>query len=166
MPAPRTELPPPAPLPPAGGDGPLRPHTRSCFGCGPQNPAGVGLKFVRTGDVVRAEFRLEPKHEGAPGLAHGGVVAAVLDDLSGAVPVVMRERCVTAKLEVDYVAPVVIGRELTAESWLESHEGRKIRIAARVLEGDQLLATSRGLFITVPLEHFLPREDAGPTVGA
>lgn len=160
------ELPPPAPLP-DGPDGPMRAHTPTCFGCGPENPAGLHLGFVRDGEVVRATTTLPPQHEGAPGLAHGGVVAAILDDMSGAIPRLLGQRAVTAKLEVDFSAPVVIGRELQAESWLESFDGRKIRIVTRLLEGDAVLATGRALFLTVPREHFAPRDEASPpTVGA
>ncbi|MEV4421041.1 PaaI family thioesterase [Patulibacter sp. NPDC049589] len=159
----RTELPPPAPLSPSGPelDGPIAPHTATCFGCGPENPASLGLRFVRDGDVVRADITLESRHEGAPGLAHGGIVAAILDDMSGAIPRVLEQRAVTAKLDVDFGAPVVIGRPLVAESWLESFEGRKIRIAARVRDGDEVVAASRALFLTVPREHFLPRDTDG-----
>lgn len=160
------ELPPPAPLP-EGADGPMRAHTATCFGCGPDNPAGLHLAFVRDGDVVRATTTLPPEHEGAPGLAHGGIVASILDDMSGAIPRALGQRAVTAKLEVDFAAPVVIGRPLDAQAWLESFDGRKIRIVTRLLDGDTVVATGRALFLTVPREHFAPRDEATPpTVGA
>jgi acyl-coenzyme A thioesterase PaaI-like protein len=163
----RAELPPPATLPPEGspGAGPLRAHTATCFGCGPENPTGLGLHFVRDGDVVRSDVTLHQRHEGFPGLAHGGVVAAILDDVCGAIPLVLRERSVTAKLDVDFAAPVVIGRPLVAEAWLESFGGRKIRIVGRVLDGDVVVATARALFLTVPPEHFPRTGAAEPTVG-
>ncbi|WP_051472078.1 PaaI family thioesterase [Patulibacter minatonensis] len=156
----RPELPPSAPLP-AGDDGPMRPHTATCFGCGPENPASLGLSFVRDGDVVRADVALPPAYEGAPGLAHGGIVAAILDDISGAIPRTLGLRAVTAKLDVEFASPVVIGRSLVTESWLEARDGRKIRIVARLMEGERLLASARALFIEVPPEHFRPR-DADP----
>jgi acyl-coenzyme A thioesterase PaaI-like protein len=157
----RPELPPPATLP-AGADGPMRPHTATCFGCGPENPASLGLSFVRAGDVVRAEVTLPPAYEGAPGLAHGGIVSAILDDICGAIPRILGLRAVTAKLDVEFASPVVIGRTLVSEAWLEVLDGRKIRIVARLLEGDQLLASARALFIEVPAEHFLPRDEDPP----
>lgn len=157
------ELPPPAPLP-EGPDGPMRAHDPMCFGCGPENAAGLHLRFERDGDVVRTPLTLPERHVGAPGLAHGGVVCAILDDVCGAVPMVLQARSVTAKLDVDFAAPVVLGRALVAEAWLVSFEGRKLRIASRLLEGDQVLATGRALFITVPREHFAPRDDASPSI--
>ena len=158
------ELPPVAPLPvpaDAPGDGPLRPHQPHCFGCGPENDAGLGIRYGLDGDVVRATLTLDARHEGARGLAHGGIVAAILDDVQGGVLVAMRTRAVTAKLDVDFVAPVVLGHELAVEAWLESFEGRKIRLAGRILDSGRTVASARGLFITVEKEHFL-RYDATP----
>jgi acyl-coenzyme A thioesterase PaaI-like protein len=159
----RTELPPPAELPvePAGGDGPIRSHWSGCFGCGPEQPDGLGLSFVREGHVIRATTTLAVRFQGAPGLAHGGVVSAILDDMSGAIPVVLGQRAVTARLEVDFTAPVHLGRELVAEAWLESYEGRKIRIVSRLLDDGAVLAIGRALFLTVPREHF-----TGPDLAA
>lgn len=159
----RTELPPPAPLPvePTGGDGPMPAHARGCFGCGPENPESLGLRFVRDGDVVRATATIERRHEGAPGLAHGGIVASLLDDISGAIPRALGQRAVTANLQVDFAAPVVIDRELVVEAWLEVFEGRKIRIVSRLLDGGTVLATGRALFLVVPVEHFTSRRPAG-----
>lgn len=157
----RPALPPPAPLP-DGDDGPLRHHTATCFGCGPDNAAGLHLAFVRHGDVVRTTTVLRPEHHGINGIAHGGIVAAVLDDMSGSIPPILRQRAVTAKLDVEFAAPVMVGRELVTEAWLESFEGRKIRIVTRLTDDGRVLATGRALFVTVPAEHFDRRADGGP----
>lgn len=157
------ELPPPVPLP-AGGraDGPLPPHQHNCFGCGPDNAAGLHLHYARERETVHATLTLDARHEGAPGLAHGGALAAILDDVQGGVLVAMRQRAVTAKLEVNYVAPVVLGRELRVEAWLAGVEGRKIRLVGRVRDGERTVASGLGLFIAVDREHFVR---AGATAG-
>lgn len=157
-------LPPAAPLPTENvpGDGPLRPHQPNCFGCGPENDAGLHLAYVRDGDLVRSRVTLDLRHEGARGLAHGGAVAAILDDVQGGVLIALHQRAVTARLEVDYVAPVVLGHELEVEGWLESFEGRKIRLVGRVTDGGKTVASARGLFITVGREHF-ERPGVAPT---
>jgi len=71
-PAPGTLLPPPPP------------HYAFCYGCGDQHPAGLHVR-VTAGEGVRvtAEFKVDELHEGAPGLAHGGVLAAALDEVLG-----------------------------------------------------------------------------------
>lgn len=72
-------------------------HSGSCFGCGPDNPAGIGPRMRVEEDRVVADLPSGGRHEGSPGLVHGGAVAAALDDLLGGVlvtlgaPAVMRE---------------------------------------------------------------------------
>jgi len=61
-----------------------QPNSRMCFACGLENPAGLHLHFYDNGvDEVAAEFTIQPDHQGYPGVAHGGVVAAILDELGG-----------------------------------------------------------------------------------
>jgi len=112
------------------------------------------MAMVRDGDVVRTHLRLDGRHEGAPGFAHGGIVATILDDLSGELLLVLRRPAVTARLEVDYVAPVMLGRDLVAEAWVASIDGRKYRLVARITDDGRTVATSQGLFIAVGREHF------------
>jgi hypothetical protein len=59
---------------------------------GPANPAALPIDFRRDGEAVAATVELGPMHEGAPGRAHGGVVAGLFDDLTGGPA--MPARCV------------------------------------------------------------------------
>ena len=94
----------------------------------------------------------------------GDSFASILDDVSGAIPVALGQRAVTAKLDIDFTAPVVIGRELVAEAWLQSFEGRKIRIVSRLLDDGVVLAVGHALFLTVPREHFRGPDISAPSV--
>jgi hypothetical protein len=47
-----------------------------------------------------------------------------------------------------------VGREMTIEAWAEHVEGRKLRLAAALREGETTIAEGRALFVEVPLEHF------------
>jgi len=133
----------------------LKPHHEHCFGCGPGNPAGLGLRFARAGDRIHASLRLEPKHQGAPGFAHGGVIAAALDDTVGTLLLVLRKPAVTAKLEIDYRRPAFIGRDYQLEAWTEGVDGRKLHLRGELREPDgTVVAEARALFLTVELAHF------------
>jgi acyl-coenzyme A thioesterase PaaI-like protein len=158
-------LPEPAPLPTDGvpGDGPLPAVQPNCFGSGLDNPAGMHMVHHRDGDVVRSTVTLDERFEGARGLGHGGIVTTLLDDVMGGVLVVLRERAVTAQLNMTFVAPVVIGHELRLEAWLAERDGRKLHMVGRVLDGETEVAIARALFLTVGTEHFVragspPRE--------
>ena len=58
-------------------------HTTTCMGCGPDNPHGLRLVVHRSGDAVYTDVTFDERHIGAPGLAHGGAVAAACDDVLG-----------------------------------------------------------------------------------
>jgi uncharacterized protein (TIGR00369 family) len=103
----------------------------------------------------------DDRQEGAPGLAHGGAVATVLDDVLGTVLLTQGRPAVTARLTVDYVRPVVLGRQLKAEAWLVGVEGRKAQVAGFLVDGTTVVAEAEALFVCVPSAHF---EAAGGAV--
>lgn len=145
----------------AGREGPpdaqrLPPHQPSCLGCGPDNPAGYHLAVYRAGDGVVAEHVFTEAHVGAPGLAHGGAVATVCDDLLGFLLYVIETAAVTRHLEVDYLKPVVLGERHRLHATVESRDARKLwlRCAGHGPDGTLRFA-ARGLFISVGFEHFL-----------
>jgi len=135
--------------------GTIPPHHPNCFGCGPDNPAGLGLRMRVDGDRVRATLTIDRRHEGAPGLAHGGAVAAALDDLLGGVLVMLGRPAVTANLSIDFRAPVLLGQPLELAGWCASANGRKLELHAEAHAGDQLVAEAQALFLEVDIEHFL-----------
>lgn len=134
---------------------PLPPHQPNCFGCGPRNPAGLHLRCMVTEEGVAGSFRLEEHHEGGPGIAHGGVVAAVLDDLLGYLLYRLGHPMVTARLEIDYRLPVPLLVDVAATARIVSVEGRKVWTEGELrAPGGPVYAQARGLFVRVPPEHF------------
>ncbi|MEG8183392.1 PaaI family thioesterase [Nocardia terpenica] len=133
----------------------LPPHQDRCFGCGPGNSAGLGIAFTRAQDGVVGVLTLDERHQGAPGVAHGGVVAAALDEAAGSALLPLGLPAVTAQLDVSYHAPVPIGRTLTVRSRLDERAGRKLRISAELELDGSVVARARVLFIEVQAEHFL-----------
>ena len=132
-------------------------HYAGCFACGSLE-GGLRLRF-RTGDdlTLTSTFRVERRHQGAPGLAHGGVLAAVFDEALGALQVYFREPAVTANLSVDYRKPVPVGSVLHIWARVDGREGRKILMsgAARLDAPDgPLAAAATALYLVVDDEHF------------
>jgi uncharacterized protein (TIGR00369 family) len=125
------------------------------------NPGSPSLRTFLLGDRVVAWVEFDNRQEGAPGLAHGGAVATVLDDVLGTVLLAHQRPAVTARLTVDYVRPVVLGRRLKAESWLVGFEGRKAHVAGFLADGDTVVAEAEALFVCVASSHF---EAAGGVV--
>jgi len=114
----------------------------------------MGLRLWLDGERVRGEVTLDRRHEGAPGFAHGGAVATVLDDALGTLLAVLRRPAVTAKLDVDYRRPAFLGRRFTVETWVERSDGRKLWLAGEMREGEELVAEAHALFLAVSIEHF------------
>ncbi|AYF74299.1 PaaI family thioesterase [Nocardia yunnanensis] len=144
----------PLPLGDLLAEGPFPPHHPGCFGCGPANPASPRIAFERRGDTVVGTFTMDERHQGAPGVAHGGIVAAALDEASGAILMPLRTSAVTVKLDVTFSAPARLNRELAVTSVLRAREGRKYFIDTTLTDGDTVIATGRAIFVEVPPEHF------------
>lgn len=106
---------------------------------------------------VTAEFTVKPAHQGAPGLAHGGVLTSALDETLGSLNWLLRVIAVTGRLETDFVRPVPVGTALHLDAQVTAVSGRKIYSTAtgRIGGPDGPVAVrAEGLFIEVKVEHF------------
>ena len=95
------------------------------------------------------------QHQGAPGIVHGGIVGAALDEACGLLATWHRFPTVTARIAVRFRKPVPIRRELSAVAEVTGSRGRRIEVTAELLDGSDVLADADGTFLHVPLEHFL-----------
>ncbi|HZP27695.1 MAG TPA: PaaI family thioesterase [Acidimicrobiia bacterium] len=126
---------------------------------GSANPTAVRLETRRDGADAVADVWFGPAFVGAPGRVHGGMVAAVFDDITGWILRDVREPGFTGRLEVSYRAPVPIEALVEFRARMRSREGRKMVVEAEARIEDRVLATAEALFILVDAEHFAT--DAG-----
>ncbi|OQR62943.1 thioesterase [Streptomyces maremycinicus] len=134
-------------------------HYEHCFGCGGEQTHGLHLE-ARAGEgvTVTAEFTVQPAQQGAPGLAHGGVLATALDETLGSLNWLLRTIAVTGRLETDFVRPVPVGTTLYLEAEVTAVAGRKIysSVTGRIGgPGGPLAVRADALFIEVAVEHFV-----------
>ena len=85
-----------------------------CFACGPRNAAGLHLMFQQVGDTVTTTFRGREEHQGFPGHVHGGVISALLDEVMSRVPMLDGRWAMTARMDLRFRRPVMVGEEVTA----------------------------------------------------
>ncbi len=81
----------------------------NCFACGPDNAAGMHLQFERAADGeegVRADVTLAAQYQGWRGVAHGGIVMALLDEAMAHAAGYAGHRGVTASVNVRFRRPV------------------------------------------------------------
>jgi len=102
-----------------------------------------------------AHLTFDERHQGGPGLVHGGFVAAALDEACGLLATWYRFPAVTGRIFVRYRRPVPINAELLVRAELESERGRRMHVRGELGDGGEILAEARGAFVHVPLEHFL-----------
>lgn len=126
-----------------------QPGSSTCFICGRENPVGLKLDFYTIGPgIAKAKLLIPAQYEGYPGVVHGGIVAAILDECGGRAQMTIPDRfMVTAQLNVRYRLPVpsetdlvVVGkagdrrgRVSYAHSEIQNHEGQILAEAELVL---------------------------------
>jgi acyl-coenzyme A thioesterase PaaI-like protein len=134
----------------------LPPHHPHCLGCGPDNPHGHHLSVRADGELaVATRHVFDLRHVGAPGIAHGGAVATVLDDLFGFLLYRVNELAVTRHLDVDYHAPVLLDVPYLLRAWVERRDGRKLFVRAEGNdETGRRVVAAKALFLVVDVEHF------------
>ncbi|MEZ5257483.1 MAG: PaaI family thioesterase [Ilumatobacteraceae bacterium] len=125
---------------------------------GRASPWGLDLDIRRDGDEVVAHLTLRAAHEGAPERSHGGIVAALFDDVYGFVLNIISQAAFTGELRVRYEAGVPIGVPLACRVRLDRIEGRKLFMAGELMvaETGHVLARSTAVFISVPRDMFRP----------
>ncbi len=91
-----------------------------CFGCSHRNPAGLKLELFEAGELIFCDFQMSTLHESYPGVVHGGVTAAVLDEVMGNL-LVHREKkvCFTTSLRITYLGTILVGRHYRATARLK-----------------------------------------------
>ena len=151
------------PLAPVAGSK-IPSHFGHCFGCGDLHPTGLHLvAYAGAGLDITAEFTVTENHQGAPGLAHGGLLSLAFDEALGKLMWLLRAPAVTARLETDFLAPVPIGTTLYISARIVGQQGRKVYSEAegRIGGADGPVAVrAASLFVIVPMKHFLENAPA------
>ena len=111
-----------------------QPSSRYCFLCGKENPVGLGMEWKNDleNDRVIAHVRVPDHFNGFPGVVHGGIVAAILD-------------------EITYNCPTPTETELTATAWAERQTARRALVKGELKTPDnRVTATCQAVIIKPP----------------
>jgi acyl-coenzyme A thioesterase PaaI-like protein len=103
--------------------------------------------------VLLAELVFTQLCQGPPLHAHGGSVAAALDELMGGAGWLNGFPVLARRIEVDFVKPVKIGVRHFGFAAITQKDGRKLFLTGAVINSHgQILSHARGLFIKLA-EH-------------
>jgi acyl-coenzyme A thioesterase PaaI-like protein len=124
-------------------------HFDECFVSGPYNPMGIAIEVRREGEEAVADVELGPAFEGAPGRSHGGIVAAVFDDVLGYLLTLEQEPGFTGELCIRYLAatPILEGLEFRAR--VVGREGRKLYTEGEARAGGEVVARATATFVFI-----------------
>ncbi len=134
-------------------------HFGHCFGCGELHPTGLHLvAYAGEGLEITAKFTVSENHQGAPGLAHGGLLSLAFDEALGKLMWLLRSPAVTGRLETDFIKPVPMGSTLHITAEITGQVNRKVYTSAigRLNSADgEIAVRAAALYIIVPMDHFL-----------
>ena len=140
-----------------------QPNSRMCFICGLENPVGLHLHIYETEPGVVETTYVAPEHfQGYPGVLHGGIVSAIIDEISGRALMgsdPMNPRFMfTARLEVKYRKNVPIGKPLKIVGKAGKAKSRSAEAWAGIYDAEtgELLAEGTTLLMNVPSDQFDP----------
>ncbi|MFZ5918624.1 MAG: PaaI family thioesterase [Chloroflexota bacterium] len=127
-----------------------QPNSRMCFVCGIDNPIGLKQSFYQDGEGrVIATFTPGAEHQGYPGLLHGGIAAALLDEALGRVLIAHEVWMVTARMEIRYKQMIPLNQPLTIV-------GETVRETRRLLEARGELHLADGSVAVSATATYLP----------
>lgn len=134
-----------------------QPNSRNCFVCGLENPLGLHIKFYNTAPgEVSAEICLPESYQGYPGITHGGIIAAMLDEAAGRTHMGNGDAprfMFTARLLINYRKNVPTGVPLRLVGWAGDAKKRTAAATSAILDAQgNILAEAEALMVNVPNE--------------
>ncbi len=133
-----------------------------CFACGKDNPIGLQLKFLWDGVTASALFTPGELYQGWPGITHGAIVLALLDEAMSWACYFAGYSTVTGKLNAKLKKPAPIGQVLTLSGRITKMNRKLIEAEAEVTsaEGEQIAWSEGTMFIMNKNSYFKPENKA------
>ena len=125
----------------------VAPH--HCFACGALNEHGIHLDLHVDGDRCWTELALPDRFQGWDGIAHGGIISTLLDEVMAWSLAATDNWGLTARMSVDFKRPVRLGVPIRGEGWVTSVRRRLVETAARIVDPatGEVLATATATYV-------------------
>lgn len=135
-----------------------QPSSRTCFVCGRQNDFGLKMIWHNHPEKnqVIGQVTIPEHFNGYPGIAHGGIVATILDETAGRAVMLdgnFDNLFVTLKLEVTYRNLTPTNTPLTAIGWITRPGAKTIGVAGELrLPNGSVTAECKAIVVRPPAE--------------
>jgi acyl-coenzyme A thioesterase PaaI-like protein len=128
------------------------PH--NCFACGQLNMHGLRLDLHARSGHCWTELALPERFEGWEGIAHGGIICTILDEVMAWAIVGEDAWAVTARLHVEFKRPIPVGTPIRGEGWIVQRRRRLFETGARIVDvaSRTELTTATAVYVAVPEE--------------
>jgi uncharacterized protein (TIGR00369 family) len=131
-------------------------HTSpGCYGCGADNDAGLQLRPYHDGEWIAADYEAVPRHRGFSRVVHGGVIAALLDEIvTCAASIAMNELAATVKIEVEFLSPMLLGGKYVIRAHHLGPDGKTHLAEGEIVDdAGKTIARARGRFIVLSADR-------------
>jgi acyl-coenzyme A thioesterase PaaI-like protein len=115
---------------------------------GKRNPVAPPLRMWRDGNEVRGEVTFSPTYAGPPNAVHGGIVAAVFDEVLAMANVISGNAGFTGTLTIKYHAQTPLNTPIELWGANLRQDGRKQISRGEMRVDGKVIASAEGLFIT------------------
>lgn len=119
---------------------------------GTAHPVAPPVVLTTDETGVHGTFRLGHRHEGAPGLSHGGILCLVLDHVLGEAAMAAGVGGMTVGLDVRFLAPTPINADLEVEAHVDRVDGRKVHLAGAITHQGRATVTATAVFVQIDAE--------------
>ena len=125
-----------------------------CFGCGDQNPIGLGLGLQMEDGRLTAEFVPGDGHQGWPGTVHGGIITAMLYEVMENLAYHQGVLTMMKSMETRFRRPASTGRKIVATSWLAEQTGRNMSVSASLADEEgTVIAEGTAILVVLSQEQ-------------
>jgi len=103
-------------------------------------------------DRAWSDLTIEPRFQGWEGIAHGGILATLLDEVMAWATASRQAFGFTARLSIEYQRPVPVGVSIRAEGRVVDARRGVLRTAASIVDPDsgEEYASAKGVYVTAP----------------
>jgi len=115
---------------------------QNCFVCGSKSEIGLKAKFICDNENNSAYTKLviDQKYQGWQGVIHGGIIGALLDEVSFYACSGISMKMVTAELNIRYKKPLTAGSEVLVSAKMVERKRNILSVEAKLESGGLIIA--------------------------
>ena len=124
---------------------------QNCFICGHSNPDGLKATIAVDQKVQSASCKLviPARYQGWKGMAHGGIISALLDEVCAYAGMTVGDSVVTGELKTRFHKPAPVEQEVTVSAQVVNHTRRTVQVVAQLTMKGVVLASAEAKMVIV-----------------